>query len=208
MTPVNKGLIPTGEVVPVKGTPFDFTTPWPIGARIKADNEQLRFGGGYDHNWVLNNQSGKLAPAAALYEKTTGRYMRCGPPSPRSSSTVATSRLIRCPAKSRARTSVTAAAWRLRRSTRPTRPISRRPCRRSCALARSINQRLSTVSASGKRKQGENNGYPRHCHFCGSIAAVIGVGLWKSKSAQSQDSDAADYFLAGRGLTWWLIASR
>lgn len=75
MTPVNKGLIPTGEVVPVKGTPFDFTTPWPIGARIKADNEQLRFGGGYDHNWVLNNQSGKLAPAAALYEKTTGRYM-------------------------------------------------------------------------------------------------------------------------------------
>jgi len=54
MTPVDKGLIPTGEVVPVKGTPFDFTTPWPIGARIQADNEQLRFGGGYDHNWVLN----------------------------------------------------------------------------------------------------------------------------------------------------------
>ena len=41
--------------------------------------------------------------------------------------------------------------------------------------------------------------------FVGFIAVVIGVGLWKSKSAQSQDSDAADYFLAGRGLTWWLI---
>ena len=75
MTPVTKGLIPTGKIVPVKGTPFDFTTPWQIGARINADNEQLRFGGGYDHNWVLNNRSGKLAPAAALYEKTTGRYM-------------------------------------------------------------------------------------------------------------------------------------
>lgn len=75
MTPVNAGLIPTGKIVPVKGTPFDFTVPWIIGARINADDEQLRFGGGYDHNWVLNSQSGKLAPAAALYEKTTGRYM-------------------------------------------------------------------------------------------------------------------------------------
>ncbi len=75
MTPVTQGLIPTGAVVPVKGTPFDFTTPWIIGARVDADNEQLRFGGGYDHNWVLNSQAGKLAPAAALYEKTTGRFM-------------------------------------------------------------------------------------------------------------------------------------
>jgi aldose 1-epimerase len=75
MTPVNKGLIPTGQLMSVKGTPFDFMTPWIIGARINADNEQLRFGGGYDHNWVLNSQSGKLAPAAALYEKTTGRFM-------------------------------------------------------------------------------------------------------------------------------------
>jgi len=75
MTPVSKGLIPTGELASVKGTPFDFTAPWEIGARINANNEQLRFGGGYDHNWVLNNQSGKLAPAAALYEKTTGRFM-------------------------------------------------------------------------------------------------------------------------------------
>ncbi len=75
ITPVNKGLIPTGQLMSVKGTPFDFTTPWQIGARINANNEQLKFGGGYDHNWVLNSKGGRLAPAAALYEKTTGRFM-------------------------------------------------------------------------------------------------------------------------------------
>lgn len=75
ITPVNKGLIPNGTLAPVKNTPFDFTKPHLIGARIEEDNEQLTFGGGYDHNWVLNNQSGKLAHAATLYEKTTGRVM-------------------------------------------------------------------------------------------------------------------------------------
>ena len=75
MTPVNAGLIPTGEIVPVKGTPFDFTVPWPIGARIETKNEQLQCGGGYDHNWMLNNKTGKLAPAAAVYEKSTGRHL-------------------------------------------------------------------------------------------------------------------------------------
>jgi aldose 1-epimerase len=75
ITPVDKGLIPTGKLMPVKGTPFDFTTPWEIGRRIHAKDEQLTFGGGYDHNWVLNSKGGKLAPAAALYEKTTGRFM-------------------------------------------------------------------------------------------------------------------------------------
>ena len=75
MTPVNKGLIPTGVIVPVAGTPFDFRTPHRIGDRIGADDEQLRFGGGYDHNFVLNNQSGHLAKAAEVYEKTTGRHI-------------------------------------------------------------------------------------------------------------------------------------
>jgi len=75
MTPVTAGLIPTGALVPVKGTPFDFTTPRVIGSRIGADDEQLRFGGGYDHNWILNDASGKLQKAAALSEKSTGRYM-------------------------------------------------------------------------------------------------------------------------------------
>jgi len=74
-TPVDKGLIPTGELKPVKGTPFDFTKPTKIGARIGQDDEQLRFGGGYDHNWVLNNAGGKLALAARVYEASSGRVM-------------------------------------------------------------------------------------------------------------------------------------
>ncbi len=53
-TPVDKGLIPTGELREVTSTPFDFTTPHTIGERIEATNEQLTFGGGYDHNFVLN----------------------------------------------------------------------------------------------------------------------------------------------------------
>ena len=74
-TPVDKGLIPTGKMASVKGTPFDFTTPHVIGERINEKNEQLEFGGGYDHNWILDNPNGKLVKAAALSEKTTGRYM-------------------------------------------------------------------------------------------------------------------------------------
>jgi aldose 1-epimerase len=81
-TPVDKGLIPTGELRSVKGTPFDFTKPTAIGARINEDNEQLKFGLGYDHNWVLNKgvkHSGGglliLMLAARVYEPTTGRVM-------------------------------------------------------------------------------------------------------------------------------------
>ena len=73
MTPVNKGLIPTGVIVPVEGTPFDFRTPRRIGERINADDEQLRFGGGYDHNYVLDNPVGRLVKAAEVHEQTTGR---------------------------------------------------------------------------------------------------------------------------------------
>jgi len=53
-TPVDAGLIPTGEITAVKGTPFDFTTPHTIGERIAVKNEQLKNGGGYDHNFVIN----------------------------------------------------------------------------------------------------------------------------------------------------------
>src|SRR5579864_4381814 len=56
MTPVDSKLIPTGELKPVAGTPFDFTKPETIGARISADHEQLKLGKGYDHNWVLNGK--------------------------------------------------------------------------------------------------------------------------------------------------------
>ncbi len=68
-TPVDEGLIPTGEIKPVKGTLMDFTRPMPIGARI----DQVK--GGYDHNFVLNNSGGSLALAASVYEPNTGRVM-------------------------------------------------------------------------------------------------------------------------------------
>ncbi|MEJ2053662.1 MAG: galactose mutarotase, partial [Calditrichaceae bacterium] len=55
-TPVDSTLIPTGEIAPVQGTPMDFTTPTAIGARINDDFTQLKYGNGYDHNWVLNKK--------------------------------------------------------------------------------------------------------------------------------------------------------
>ncbi len=75
-TPTDDGQIPTGELRPVEGTPFDFRRRTPIGKRIDADDEQIRFGSGYDHNFVLNSQDGSLALAAEVYEPKTGRVMR------------------------------------------------------------------------------------------------------------------------------------
>ena len=74
-TPVDKGLIPTGELRSVKDTPMDFTQPTAIGERIDQDDEQLINGLGYDHNWVLNNSDGSMALAARVYEPTTGRVL-------------------------------------------------------------------------------------------------------------------------------------
>jgi aldose 1-epimerase len=76
-TPVDKNLIPTGELRPVKGTPFDFTAPTKIGARIDDSYEQLVLGRGYDHNWVLNRKSNDkgLVLAARVYEPTSGRVL-------------------------------------------------------------------------------------------------------------------------------------
>ncbi|MBN2064909.1 MAG: galactose mutarotase [Sedimentisphaerales bacterium] len=75
-TPVVEGLIPTGEIAPVKGTPFDFTIPTAIGARVNDDNEQLKLGGGYDHNFVLNQKNaGEMTLAADVYDPATGRGM-------------------------------------------------------------------------------------------------------------------------------------
>lgn len=73
--PVDSTLIPTGEIRPVKGTPFDFTKPTEIGARINEDNVQLKYGHGYDHNWVLNNWDRTVKKQISVYEPTTGRYM-------------------------------------------------------------------------------------------------------------------------------------
>jgi aldose 1-epimerase len=72
-TPVDKGLIPTGELKPVAGTPFDFTKATAIGARIEQKDEQLVFGKGYDHNWVLNGSG--MKKAAEVYDPKTGRVM-------------------------------------------------------------------------------------------------------------------------------------
>ena len=75
MTPVDSTLIPTGVIAPVEGTPFDFRTPTAIGARIGQDNEQLKFAGGYDHNFVLRRSGPGLVPAAHVVEPTSGRTL-------------------------------------------------------------------------------------------------------------------------------------
>jgi len=75
-TPIDATLIPTGELRNVEGTPMDFRKSTAIGARIEKDDEQLKFGKGYDHNWVLDS-GGSAAPslAAKVYEAQTGRTM-------------------------------------------------------------------------------------------------------------------------------------
>jgi aldose 1-epimerase len=74
-TPVDSTLIPTGELRAVQGTPFDFRAPARIGARIGVADEQLKFGNGYDHNWVLAPEAGALRQIASVYEPETGRVL-------------------------------------------------------------------------------------------------------------------------------------
>ncbi|WP_425399482.1 aldose epimerase family protein [Aeoliella sp.] len=76
-TPVDEGLIPTGKLVNVAGTPFDFTKAKPIGRDVEKADEQLNFGGGYDHNWVLDKEGkeGQMTLAARLSEPSTGRVV-------------------------------------------------------------------------------------------------------------------------------------
>lgn len=74
-TPIDPTLIPTGELRSVAGTPLDFRTPMSIGARIESDDPQMKFGNGYDHNWVLNKPLGKLGLAASVVEPVSGRVM-------------------------------------------------------------------------------------------------------------------------------------
>jgi aldose 1-epimerase len=75
-TPTDKTQIPTGKIVSVKGTPFDFLKPTPIGARINDDNAQLKMAGGYDHNWVLNRDDKTgLVLAARAYSPKSGRVL-------------------------------------------------------------------------------------------------------------------------------------
>jgi aldose 1-epimerase len=72
--PVSKVLIPTGELAPVNGTPFDFNTPTAVGKRINEKHEQLQIAGGYDHCWVLS-KSDSLKSAGSLYDPSSGRIV-------------------------------------------------------------------------------------------------------------------------------------
>lgn len=72
--PTDKGLIPTGKLDPVAGTPMDFTKPTPIGERVEADFEALKLGGGYDHAWILTKKEG-IRHAATLKDPKSGRRL-------------------------------------------------------------------------------------------------------------------------------------
>ncbi len=74
-TPVDDKLIPLGDFMDVANTPFDFRTPKKIGKDIEMNNEQLKFGKGYDHNWVLNKHQEKIFKCASLYDPSSGRLM-------------------------------------------------------------------------------------------------------------------------------------
>ena len=74
-TPIDSNLIPTGELKPVDGTPFDFRKPTPIGEHINDDDPQLKYAGGYDHNFVINKLPGEFGLAATVYEPVSGREM-------------------------------------------------------------------------------------------------------------------------------------
>lgn len=75
ITPVDSNLIPTGELRSVEGTPLDFRKPTRIGERISVDDEQLKRGRGYDHNWVLNKSTNELTKVARVEEPVSGRIM-------------------------------------------------------------------------------------------------------------------------------------
>ena len=74
-TPVDAGLIPTGELASVEGTPMDFRKSTVIGKRINDNFEQLKIAGGYDHNWVLRGANGEVKTAARVYDPAGGRVM-------------------------------------------------------------------------------------------------------------------------------------
>lgn len=74
-TPIDAAMLPTGVVAPVTGTPLDFRIPRRIGDRIGEPDEQLRYGRGYDHTWVINGWDGALRRAALVREPTTGRQV-------------------------------------------------------------------------------------------------------------------------------------
>lgn len=75
-TPIDAGLIPAGPLAPVAGTPFDFSKPTAIGARIQTANGQLKLAGGYDHNWILDAPHTLTRPAAVVMDPASGRTLK------------------------------------------------------------------------------------------------------------------------------------
>jgi aldose 1-epimerase len=74
-TPVYERLIPTGELAPVEGTPFDFRTPKRVGKDINADDIRLKYGQGYDHNYVIDGYNGEVIKVATVTDPTSGREL-------------------------------------------------------------------------------------------------------------------------------------
>ncbi len=74
-TPTDATAIPTGEIRQVAGTPFDFTAPHTLGERINANDQQIKYGLGYDHNFIVDGRPGHVRPCASVYEPTTGRVL-------------------------------------------------------------------------------------------------------------------------------------
>jgi aldose 1-epimerase len=81
-TPIDDTLIPTGDLRSVSGTPYDFRTPTAIGARIELNDDQLKFGKGYDHNWVIDHPHGEATLQATIHEPETGRVLEVLSPEP------------------------------------------------------------------------------------------------------------------------------
>lgn len=75
-TPTDSMLIPTGTIAPIEGTPFDFQSFKTIGERINEPCNDLKYGKGYDHNWVLDKHGDKMTEAAIVYEPSNGRQIR------------------------------------------------------------------------------------------------------------------------------------
>ena len=122
-TPVDEDSIPTGELRDVSGTPFDFTEPTAIGARIDDDDDQLVSAGGYDHNWVLDIvQRPRLQrPSRGSHVPRPGGCWRCRRPSPASNSIPAT-RSLRTWSGSRVLVTARARAYAWRPSIFPDSP--------------------------------------------------------------------------------------
>jgi aldose 1-epimerase len=77
VTVAGAGMIPTGEIAAVEGTPLDFRAPMPIGARLRSAHPQMLLARGYDHNFILDRRGDGLEFAASVHEPTTGRVLEC-----------------------------------------------------------------------------------------------------------------------------------